>query len=248
MGILSALSALGGIGTFLGGATSAYGASQQLSQGELIARQQQAQLQNYKNQLTKGPAWEVQGLKAAGINPMLRYGKGGSMTGLGATSSSQPAYNNRLAGLAAGIGSMGTSAAQINRDLSSAEQAIATASKVPYEIKKIEADTRLSKQQQGTQMADQRRIFQEEMLKYAQYNKVEVEIRLIEENTELVRSQQAINVYREIYEQAQAQVAQAKVPLAQAEAEIYKSSYGQFLRWLDATTKSANPFTSRLGR
>ena len=242
MGILSALS---GIGSLLTGGASAYGAysasrgaSDAPAQQSAMMRQQYSyQKKFWKHQLRQGPTQELAGLRKAGINPMLAYAKA-SGAGPSPYSSgvSIPAPVNQEALSGSLIASAGSSAAAAFRDLNTGQAAYAAASKVPSEIEQILATTQLTKEQQRTQIAEQQRIFEDQMLKIAQYNKITEEIKLLTDKGKLVRSMQSIAVWTESLEQAKAQAAQMGLAGAEMQATVNESAWARWMEYIKRST------------
>jgi hypothetical protein len=128
----------------LGAATSAYGASKQLSERDAMEAQSAFNWAQHKKSLLEGPSLEMRGLKAAGINPLLRYGQHGTpMTSTAQGVSSQGARNpwDQTGGLLADAGSSAVDAFRKSAEVDKIEADI---NKIGTEITKLEADTRLS--------------------------------------------------------------------------------------------------------
>ena len=164
-GLIKAAPLISAGSSLLGGLTSAFGA-RGLSQRDLMALQLQTSLDQMRLGLELGPSWEMAGLKAAGINPMLRYGKGGSTVGTHGSISIPPPFNP-MEHLGAGIAGAGTSAFQalqsasqsrLNMTSSERQRAESTrarvdAVRVGAEVGRIRENTELTRAQQNTEIA-----------------------------------------------------------------------------------------------
>ncbi len=135
----------------LGGATSAFGASKQLSARDAMHAQSQFNFAQYKKSLLEGPSLEMSGLKAAGINPLLRYGQHGTPMSTSAQGVSQPPSINKLEGLGEGISNSATSAmdaysrvVDAKKKTKETEKLVEDINEVLARIDNIQADTSLS--------------------------------------------------------------------------------------------------------
>lgn len=172
------ISAAGGL---LGGLTSAFGA-RGLSQADAMALQYNTARHMYRDQLLEGPAWEMEGLRRAGINPMLRYGHGGAQPPMLGFSPSVTQPFNRFEGLARALEEMGPSAfrsfsegaagersrADVPRTQAETRRLQEEALRIPAEVQRIRADTRLTEAQQRTELDRQSLIVEQAVLARAQ--------------------------------------------------------------------------------
>lgn len=165
---------VGGGSNLVGGITSALGA-RGMSQGDLMGLQAQSAWQMHRQHLLDGPTLEIAGLRKAGIHPYLRYGKGGSAMAPWSFSPGMPQPFNRLEGLAQGIGSVGSSAAQSMRDVASAERALAEIPRTKAETDRVIADAlrivsqnELTKAQTATEQERTGQVMQQTLLMAAQ--------------------------------------------------------------------------------
>lgn len=249
MGFLSGISkVIGGLApvfgagsSLLGGITSAFGA-RGMSQRDLMALQYSTNMDLLREQLLRGPSWEMEGLRRAGINPMFRYGKGGSATPT-MGSIGIPAPFNPLEGLAAGIGQAGTSAVSSMREasqsvlnMSSSERQRAEsvrarqdALRIGQDIGRIRADTSLTNEQRRTEVERQVLLAQQAVLARAQSILPAHQARMLEQQIVTMSSQEWLNHWLAVTEGARADlvnqqfeqaVAQTPVVRAQARSDL----------------------------
>lgn len=174
-----------GGGQLLGGLTSAYGASQQLSQGEQMHRQFEAARALWKRSLQQGPTLEMQGLRSAGLHPYLRYGSpGASSTPFSALSVSPGTPVNPLASLGDAFGSIGSSAADVYSTMMDAEKTEADIERIGTDIRRlvaetqnIQANTDLTEEQRRSEVQRRRNLIADNILTLAraQYTEAETE-------------------------------------------------------------------------
>lgn len=195
-------------GQLLGGIVSAFGARGQ-DQASLMSAQRQESMQAFHDQLQFGPTWEMAGLKRAGINPMLRYGHGGSAVPTSAVSVSAPAPFNPLEGLAQGIAGAGTSAVSAYRDVAQGEATKASipklkieAVRVATEIPRIMADTRLSDAQRTTEIERAAYVTQQAVLAAAQAQLPEAQMRVFAAQIANMGEQNFLLQWQQLTEQA----------------------------------------------
>lgn len=216
------------------------------SQRDLMWDQAQVSEYLWDRQLRTGPEKEMEGLRRAGINPMLPYANGGSPAGAGGLA---------MPGIAAAVNpgqflgpstSSGISSAiDAFRSEATVKKTFAEISQIGAQIKNIEASTSLTQQQKINAVAEQRRIFADEVLKIGQSVLNSEQVKTLQSQRDLLESQTAINKWTELTEEARSQMVQAGIPLAQADQEFYETVYGQFLRWLERTKDAVNPFGGR---
>ena len=211
-----------------------------LSQRDAMAAQSDFARKDFRWQNWYGPKFEQKGLKLAGINPMLRYGKGGSMT---------PASFNRP-GIAQPINPGMYLAQSVGQGISSAIDAVRTGAQVEqmgeqarklsaetdriaYEINKIQADTTLSVAQRELAVANKHKAFADEVLSFARSSLTKDQSEQLQAHTKVLKTQAGINAFIKAREEAVAALRQADIPLAQADAAFYDTWFGQFIRYLD---------------
>lgn len=207
-----------------GGLIEAFG-TQAESQGSLMRQQQEMQIDTAKALALNYPQWEVEGLKAAGIHPYLRYGKGGTSPQIPNQSVSIPAASNKFGALGQHIGTLGTTAVETFGKLAAAQRDLSTLDKIQAEIKQIEASTDLTKEQKYTEIARQRQLWADEFLKRSQAE-------LSKEQRKLVYTQNAQAQWEVIVSRNRAKLSELQIPQAQVEARIWQTSTAEFLRWL----------------
>lgn len=209
----------GGAAAAIGAGASIFGASKANKAAKKIMREQQVWDQTmYKSryQMTMGD------MRAAGLNPMLAYqqGTGGNMPG----SPGAPVQNEM-----AGVGPAINSAV-------SAQLAENTIKKQEQEIKLIKNQAAQSASQASLNNAEETRSITDSLLKQAQ---------IVLANSQTgVNSAQAANISQQnIIRKLEEFQAAARAEGAKTEAEIMKSAYGKFLKWVDVSGRSINPFT-----
>lgn len=239
---------LQGAGSIIGGLTSAFGASQQMSQEDAMHKQAALNWEQHKKSLTEGPRLEKAGLRRAGINPLLRYGEHGAPLPSTAQGVSQAPPVNPLSGLAEGIGGAMSSAADVYSKVSQANKAVEELNQIAANVQKIKADTKLSEAQRGTEFEKQQLMFADRMLRYTQDNKMRAETDLIRRQWDLVSSQVGINKWIEASAEVNARIAQAGLPRALADEELFDSWFGKIMRYADTFTKSVNPWGAPIPR
>lgn len=239
-------SILSGVGSVIGGLTSAFGASKQMDQSEAMQAQAGLNWEQYRKSLVQGPKYEMRGLKKAGINPLLRYGQHGSPLPSTAQGVSQAPVTNPLSGLAEGIGGAVSSAADAYSKFASGSKAIAELDQIAANVEKIEEDTKLSTAQRDTEFSKQQLMFADRILRYSQEHLNREQMQTLRVNRELIASQTAINAWREVSERVRAEVLEAGLPRALADERIFDSWFGVIARYLDVGGKAINPFADRM--
>lgn len=213
-----------------------------LSQRDAMQAQADIAHDAWKRRLLAGPISEVEGLRRAGINPLLRYGSGGSGLAPGYSMPGIAPAVNPGAFLSQGVASGVSSAVDLFRAEGQVMKNFAEVDKIASEIAQIQASTELTVQQKENAIADQRRIFADEVLKIGQSVLNSEQLKILDAQRDVLESQAAINKWVELSEIARAQLAEAGVPLAEADAAFYETLYGKFLRYLERTKDAINPF------
>lgn len=254
----------------LGAVTSALGAFRNMSQSRLMDRQAEANVQAmrlqhslnrdfYRWELEHGPSFEMAGLRAAGINPLLRYGHGGAGVpvvagGTSALSVGLPAPYNPLQAAGELLGSAGSSAFRAASDAASAGRSEAETRQVeahlverlPAEVAQIRANTSLSEAQRDRALAEQGLIVQntlvgvaEERLRYAQANLSQAQVAVAAEQVQLLREQTTTEYHRGLAElwlsavrRAESVLREAEIPRAELDRGLFASAYGYVLHML----------------
>jgi len=216
-----------------------------LSQRDAMQAQSEFALRQYRDQLKQGPRWEQQGLARAGINPMLPFAKGGAVGPTGFTPGIAPPINpGQDFGRAVSAGL--SSAGDLARTTAGVQKTFAEISQIAASIKQTEASTSLTVQQKANAVAEQRRIFADEVLKIGQAVLNSEQVKNLEAHREVLNSQAAINKWLELSEKARSELQAAGVPLAEADADFYESWFGEFLRWIERSKAAINPFQKGL--
>lgn len=205
---------------------------------ELARQNREFQEYSYKHRYQ----WTMQDLRAAGLNPMLAAsnGVGGSLSG--SVIPVQNVYGQAAQITSSGVGEAISSAVDVYRagtegELRGAEVAKVGAElhKIAAEVAQISASTDLTREQKENAIAERQRI-------WAEYFLANAKVDLTTDQQKLLRSQVAINKWVEIYEQVRSEISAMGVPRAQAEADLYQSTYGRFLHWLERSKDAINPF------
>lgn len=153
--------------SLIGAATSAFGAKDQMSQASQMAAQADYAAKAYKTSLVDGPSWEMSGLKKAGINPLLRYGTGGTSTPTySANVSSTPI--NKLEGAAGYLADAGTSAASTLKTMEETKKVQEETNKLGEEIKNLGTNRRLTEAQINSEQQRMWQLFGQRLLQTSQ--------------------------------------------------------------------------------
>ena len=173
--------------------------------------------------------WQMADMRAAGLNPILSYGN--------PPPAAPPGASYQARNLAEGV------PAAINTAFS-AYQAEAGKRRTEAEISNVKEDTEYKKQQVKTEKAKQTNIFSDTQLKNAQGVLTSTQVQQSSSAAELARSQTTLNKLNSLIAEEKAKIARAGGAAAKTDEEIFKTAYGKFLRWLDVTGRSLNPFAS----
>lgn len=233
---------IGAVGSLIGGGVSALGQSRAQDRSEGFSREM------YEYALRNGPSLEMEGLRKAGINPMLRYGTGGQGTPVSMPTMS---FGNSFGELGSAIGGAASSAFSLEtaaQGLDESKQRVAHSQtdmlKMAEETRRIVADTSLTQAQRENALAENGRILQqtavgiaEEYLRYAQANLSDAQasqagamVGLLSEqrNTEMFRAD-AVR-WQAALTQAQTEAANYGLTREGIDARIYRSALGIWLR------------------
>lgn len=229
-------------GSLLGGLVSARGAERASERSEDFSREM------YQYALLNGPSFEMEGLRRAGINPMLRYGTGGQGTPVSMPTMSFPNQYGGLGeaitgGTASAFGAMRTEQ-EIEESRSRVQNMTAEWQRIVQDTNRIVADTSLTQQQRNNALAEQGRIVQqtalgaaEEYLRYAQANLSEAQQAQAGAMVRLLGQELSTEEQRTLLTQWQASVAEANaqsswlgLPRERIDSEIYRSALGTWLR------------------
>lgn len=212
-----------------------------LSQRDAMQAQSEFAIEHRRKELLHSPEWEMQGLRRAGINPMLPYAKGGAPNPSG-FSPGVTAPINPGQFLPQGVASGLSSAADFMRTEAQVKKTFADIDKIAAEIPGIHASTALTGQQRINAVAEQRRIFADEVLKIGQSVLNSEQLKNLQAQRNLLETEIAINAWREASEEAHAKLLASGIPLAQADSEFYESWFGKFLRYMEKGKDAVNPF------
>ena len=228
-GLNSAIGALSGISPFISAGASLLGGLSGFFGSSGMSQYEAAQVQNkmaydaWRDSLVMGPTYEMKGLRLAGINPMYRYGKGGtSMTPRNWSPNIIQPFNTDWQMLAGGISDV-SSAFGAYRDAMQGEQARATVPKIAAETGQTIAETERA-------MVDTMRLNQE--------------IKRIQEATNLTSAQRATEIERANTQAAQTLLMTAQAILPAAQAQVFAQQAAllgqQFLTETWRTVTEAN--------
>lgn len=208
--------ALGGGGSLLGGLSSLFGSRGQ-SQADLMSLQLSTAQSMRRWELENGPALEMAGLRRAGINPMLRYGSGGSGVPMGGFTPTVAAPYNRFQGFADAIGGIGESVSSAFRSFAGGERDTAETSRtraevalrLPAEVARIQADTSLTYQQRKNAIVERGRILADTLLTEAQARLPAAQMEVFRAQIGLMGAQTVLAEWQQALTAAQSDVAGA---------------------------------------
>lgn len=246
-------------GPILSGLTSAFSAlrgERGMSQADAMAGQLSTAQDMRRWELENGPSLEMSGLRRAGINPMLRYGSGGSGVPMGGFTPTVAQPNNPMQGFANAIGGIGESVSSAYKAFTSGQRDEAEttrtememALRIPAEIAQIQANTLLTVQQRENAVAEQARILQDTLLKTAQEElaraqaeAVPAQIAVAMANVRLLGQQWSTEFERSIMTAWQSIAARQATAQGQAAEDFYRSAFGRLTEWL-RLSRRALPF------
>lgn len=212
-------------GSFLGGATSALGMGKNMSQADQLGMQFDNSWTAYKRSLLKGPSMEMAGLKAAGINPLYRYGQHGTPSGMMSFGGGGAHPYNRFGDLGGAIGDMASSAVDVFRSLSEADKAKSESTRNYAELERISADiarleslTGLTNVQRDHELDKQKHTLAEITTEYAraallraqsqvppqQIREMQARINQLDQHAALMLSETQLNQFRQLVVKAEA--------------------------------------------
>lgn len=221
--------------SLLGGAVSAFGQSRAQNRSEDFSREM------YEYALTHGPSLEMQGLRAAGINPMLRYGSGGSSTPVTMPTMSFGNAYGSLGDAISGLGSSAFSALTAQQSIEESEQRVENLRtdliKTGHEIHQVIANTSLTNQQRENAIADHGRILQEQLVQLAEIELREAQasqnyaaVRQAEATIALLTEQATNEGYRTIGIAFANEIARNQADLSQLDNSYWMSLPGRIAR------------------
>ena len=233
---------ISGGSNLLGGFTSALGAKNQMSQKSAMRMQQNINQEQMKFGLVEGPAWEMAGLKKAGINPLLRYGQSGTPTGVSAQGVSQGTPINELSALGESIGNIGTSAADMFSKIKQAEKIDADIVKIGEELTKIAAETdKISAEEQLT-WTQREQVWVNNALTRAQTSEAKQRIRNLAAQLELTNMQTKTEAWNAALKEADAEFRRLELPKQENLARFYETAQGYYATKIQESGVSLNPF------
>lgn len=181
---------------------------------------------------------QMKDMRRAGLNPILSYNQtppimpqGGLPTG----ASYRP--GNIFAGVPEAVNTA-VRAYQASGEYKQREQAIEQ-SKAEEEKKSEEAKTEKARRQN---------IWADTQVKNAEAVLRSVEIGRVQSARKLLESQTVFTKLKSLVEEERAKIARAGGKAAEHEEEIWDTAFGRFLKWLDVTGRSVNPFVSSARR
>ena len=173
--------------------------------------------------------WQMQDMRQAGLNPILSYSQGPPAAPAGSSYIPE---------------SMGKDLSRHMATAVQAYQATNQAKQIRAETARTQKDEELKDQQINTEKTVQQRNWAETMLKNAQAVHESTKVKQTSTATELAREEIVLRKLQQIMSETRTQLLKAGVPEAKLEEELYKTGYGKFLKWLDKTGRSLNPFAS----
>lgn len=247
-------------GSFLGGLTSALGMGKNMSQADAMGMQFNNAWTAYKRSMLSGPSMEMEGLRRAGINPLLRYGSHGSPVGAMSFGGGGAAPYNRFGDLGSAIGDMTSSAVDVMRGLAETEKAGAETVRLGAELDRIaadadriRADTALKGAQKDAALeqaqltaAQRFRTYYENALTAAQTDRERATIRQTLANLAKIDAETQLTLWKGATEAAMAEMARLQLPLAENRAEFYSTAWGYYTTKIDEVGGALNPFATNV--
>lgn len=230
---------IGAGASLLGGLVSAAGASRAQDRSEGFSREM------YEYALTHGPSLEMEGLRRAGINPMLRYGTGGQGTPVSMPTMS---FQNAFGDLGAGIAGMGSSAFALERQ-SAETNRINTELllKLPEELESIRANTALTEAQRESALQQKRVLVEEEIYRHAQTSMTIAQIDALEAQVRQMETAALLNLASAAAQHANAALSNLALSRAEYDSEFFESWFGEIVRGVHNTIGGMGPLQSGSG-
>lgn len=235
---------IGAGASLLGGVVSAFGQSRAQDRSEDFSREM------YNYALLNGPRLEMEGLRAAGINPMLRYGTGGQGTPV-----SMPTMNfgNAFGDLGAGIAGAASSAygnMKTSQDIEkSRAETVTILERLPHDLANIEANTDLTTQQRWKSYQDMGLVVRQQALTEAQTRLSEQEYASFERRMALLDAQALASLGAAAASSAEAALRNAALSRADYESRFFETWFGEVVRGVGITvdnlTGGSTPVISR---
>lgn len=200
-----------------------------------MERQYSLNQAQYGYELTKGPGLEMAGLRAAGINPMLRYGQGGSGTpmftgGSSALSVGSPTmqFPNAFGDLGSGVAGAVSSALDARRSVAETERtqtetsrvAAETLLRLPAEVRQLEANTRLTEAQRQSELERPALMIQQRVLAEAQARLPDAQLEVFRATVGELGTRAIVNMWNAELLEAQRATEHARADLTSAQAGI----------------------------
>ncbi len=205
--------------------------------GAYISNKQAAQ--SVKNQIDfqrestqKRYEWTMTSMRRAGLNPLLAYQQGGG--------SGMPGASYTPRNILGDLPDVGASASNAVKVYQASEQN----KKLQAETENVKKDTQLKQESVGVAKATQKNIWSDTMLKNAQG--VHESRKIGQTSAQTLRTEQetVLTKLNQIIAQERTAMAKAGAAGAKHEEAMMKTAYGKWLKWLDLTGRSINPFTS----
>lgn len=222
------------VGSLLGAGVSAWGQSQAQDKSEKFSKEM------YDYALLHGPSLEMQGLKAAGINPMFRYGSGGSSTPV-----SVPVMNFGNAFGEAGpiIGNAASSAYSAMRTEAETERTrgetkrntVEMLTLLPAEVRNIQERSDLTEAQQHHEWQRLALTIQDVVLRQAQSRLTEAELQTIGPRIRQMESGSMLNMAMAASAAAEAALRQTDLTGREYDEAFMESWFGEIVRGVHNT-------------
>lgn len=241
-GLIGASPLISAGGGLLGGLASVFGA-RGMSQADAMALQYSTAMDMYREQLQRGPSWEMEGLRAAGINPMLRYGHGGAQPPMMGFSPSIAQPFNRFEGLGRALEALGPSAFRSFSDAAGGERSQADTlrtrveliRKLPEEIRSIQANSALTEQQRKTEVERTIYTMNEIVLQNAQRVMMPAELAVLEAQVRSLDAQAMLNINNAAVAAAEAELRHMGLSRAEYDSAFFDSWFGEIVRGVHNT-------------
>ena len=186
-----------------------------------LAWQREATINRYQ--------WQMDDMRKAGLNPILSYRQAPP----GATAGASYTARSLTEGVPQSVNSA------VNAYKASAENR-----RTEAEIKNVQEDTKYKTEQAKTERVKQTNTWSDTQLKNAQGVLTSTQVEQSRSAAALSQSQTAVNKLRALIAEERAKMARAGAAGAKHEEELMNTAYGKWLKWLDVTGRSLNPFAS----
>ena len=166
--------------------------------------------------------WQMNDMRAAGLNPILSYSQGPPAGPSGASYTPTSVTKD------------------VDRYISTAIDAY----RARDQVKQARAATENLKADSDLKRSQQQNVWADTQLKNAQAVHESTKVRQTSTATDVKEQELVLKKLEQILAETRTQLLKSGVPAAKIDEQLYKTGYGKFLRWLDQTGRSLNPFAS----